>query len=211
MTVEELFRRLSYGELSNLAVAVDSTGTIKKAQQNRVLHFVNEALLRLHTRFPLSQTTLSLTMGTTELVTQLPTDTLQVLSILDDQGHSLIFTTTPVPKGIYVSNGELHIPETVVPPETVLQVILQTRHPTLLPINVEADLDQVITLIPELEAALTGYIASKMYAGMNSPETANASAQYLHQYEATCAEVLMSGLLPTEILPMQKFESRGWI
>lgn len=212
MTVEELFRQLSYGELSNLAMAVDATGTIKKTQQNRVIHFANEGLRALHTRFPLIETPLLLTLtADTELVVALPDGAIKVLSILTAWGESISFTTVVQPGAFYVTGGEIHVPAMAVDTGTELQAYLQMRHPTLNPIATDADLAQVITLLPELYKALTSYIAAEMYGTMNTADAAAVAANHRARYEATCLEALSLGLIPSEIRLGQKFEARGWV
>lgn len=55
MKLTELFRRLSYGELSNLALSGEGSGTIISARQPQIIQYTNEALLRLFTRFNLRE------------------------------------------------------------------------------------------------------------------------------------------------------------
>ena len=51
MNVEELFQRLSFGELANLSIGSDGTGEIPLDKQPRIIHFANNALNALYTRF----------------------------------------------------------------------------------------------------------------------------------------------------------------
>ena len=53
MNIEDLFRNLSYGELSNLALSVEGSGTIVESARPKIVTYANDALTRLHTRFPL--------------------------------------------------------------------------------------------------------------------------------------------------------------
>jgi len=217
MTIEELFRQLSYGELSNLAIAVDSTGTLKKSQQNRIVHFANEALKRLYTRFPLGEEMAIVPLEGEEMEYELPEDLLQVTAILTERGESLDFTTTQDPHQISVLGRTLHIPVQILQNRHQLrqgaeiQIVFTTRHPPLSPIVEDQDLQQEIELPAELEEALTAYIASKMYGTMNTPEHLTAAANYRNQFETTCAEVQHHGLLPTEIRSSVKFDKRGWV
>ena len=55
MILSDYFTELSYGELSNTAMAVDGTGTIEEAHQPKVVRYLNEGLCRLQGRFPLIQ------------------------------------------------------------------------------------------------------------------------------------------------------------
>lgn len=209
MKVEELFRKLSYGELSNHSVSVDATGTIKKDKQNQIVHFANEALRQLHTRFPLLQSEKILTMTGAEVLEPLDPDVIQVLSILTAWGESLTFSTQPVPGTLFVYEGQLHIPAR--PTGSELQVTFQNRHPVLTPIVTDADLAQEVILLDELHEALTAYVASKVYSNMLTPESLQAGAMYRNRYEQLCLEAQTLGLVPGETLPCQKFEQRGWV
>ena len=51
MLLEDLYQRLSYGELSNLSIAMEGTGSITEAGQPRIVTYANEALIRLYSTF----------------------------------------------------------------------------------------------------------------------------------------------------------------
>lgn len=55
MELKELFTQLSYGELSNLAIANNGSGEIQEAAKPRIVNYANEALLRLYSRFVLKE------------------------------------------------------------------------------------------------------------------------------------------------------------
>lgn len=208
-TVEDLFRKLSYGELSNHSVSVDATGAIKKDKQNQIIHFANEGLLKLHSRFALIRSDKILTMTGAEMVEPLGADVIQVLSILTAWGESLTFYTRPSPTVPYVFNRELRIPK--YPSNSELQVEFQHSHPVLLPIKQDSDLTQEITLMGELHEALTAWIAHKVYGNMLSPEGQAASIGYKNRYESVIVEAQNAGVLPDEMHPQNKFEQRGWV
>ena len=58
MKLPDLYRELSYGELSNLALGVEGSGAIAEEHQPRIVQFANEALLKLYSRFILKESTL---------------------------------------------------------------------------------------------------------------------------------------------------------
>ena len=60
MKLSELFKRLSYGELSNLAVSGEGSGVITPGKVPQLVRYTNEALLRLYSRFLLSEKSLVL-------------------------------------------------------------------------------------------------------------------------------------------------------
>lgn len=51
MKVSEFFAALSYGELSNLSIGTEGTGSIKEADQPKVIGHLNNALTQLYSRF----------------------------------------------------------------------------------------------------------------------------------------------------------------
>lgn len=215
MTVEELFRQLSYWELSNLAVAVESTGTIKKEQRNKIICLANEALKHLHARFPLIESDLILPMTGEKLEQILPENALKVEAILNEWGESLLFNTVKVPGSIYICQRTIYVPikelASSMRLSSQLQAVLQMRHPTLQSITQNSDLEQEITLLPELHAALRAHIAWGVYAGMNTADAAAAANNWRLQYESACNDALSLGLIHSEIRPLQKFEERGWV
>lgn len=58
MLLSELLKRLSYGELSNLAISQEGSGSIVEAKVPQLVGYANEALLRLYSRFLLLEKTL---------------------------------------------------------------------------------------------------------------------------------------------------------
>lgn len=62
MYVSDLFRQLSYGELSTLSMATNVPGAIDPLQQPKLIIHANEALLRLYSRFVLKEADLMLQM-----------------------------------------------------------------------------------------------------------------------------------------------------
>lgn len=62
MLLSDLFNILAYGELSNHHMASANDGTILEAKQPQLIHFCNEALTRLHTRFLLKEKSLTLAL-----------------------------------------------------------------------------------------------------------------------------------------------------
>lgn len=55
MKITDLFRRLAYGELSNLSISGDGSGVIVSEKHPQLIGYVNDALLNLHSRFVLSE------------------------------------------------------------------------------------------------------------------------------------------------------------
>lgn len=209
ITVSDLFRALSFDELSNMASALDTNGTIKKAQQSKVVHFANEGLKHLHLRFVLRERNLMVTTSAEEQIIALDEDVIDILAILTAWGEPVPFHTCVRPGEFYVANRKLHIPAFTEVRE--LLVNYHIRHPILNPINVDTDLDQNIKLLPELQPALRAYIAAEMYRTLNSADSMAISGSYRGKYEALCNEADARGVIPSVMQPMSKFEQRGFV
>lgn len=209
MTVEELFQKLSYGELSNLAAAVDGTGTIKKEQRNRIIHFANEGLKRLHLRFHLRQRDLMINTAKTAQIISLDEDVIDIIAILNAYGEPVPFSTNVRPGEFYVQCRKLYVPAESEIRE--LMVNFHIRHPVLNPIEKDTDLAQNIRLAPELQPALTAYIAAEMYGAMNSPDAIATAAGLRNKFEGLCVEASNLGVVPSEMRPTSKFDERGFV
>ena len=55
LKLSDLFRELSFGELSNLAISGSGSGTILEAKWPQLIHYTNDALNALHGRFILAE------------------------------------------------------------------------------------------------------------------------------------------------------------
>lgn len=210
MTVEELFRKLSHGDLSNLSSAVDASGTIKKERQNQVVHFANEGLKALHSRFQLLLQDEVVTLTGAEMTHPLPANAIQLVSILLASGQPVVFGSQPIPGTFYVYQRSLYIPKSYAA-GTELQLTYQCKHPTLTDITAPADLAQVIDLVIELEGALTANIAAQAYGNILTPEGQRAAEKYQLRYEQLCQTAVHQGLVPGELMDQSKFDQRGWV
>ena len=211
-TLDELFKQLSYGELSNLVLAVDAAGVIKKESRNRIVHFANEGLKDLHSRFLLQETLLQTTTTGAAMQLLLPDNTHSIVSIFTEFGAPIEFDTIPRTDAAYFKDGLLVFPLTMgLPANWNLQVCLQMRHAVLTPVVADSDLKQEITLIPELRKALTSYIAWHMYEVMNNADGIAIADRHRGRYEQVCAEAQAHGLIPSSIQPISKLELRGFV
>lgn len=209
MPVHELFRRLSLDELSNMGLVKDANGTIKKEQQNKIVHFANEGLKDLHLRFLLRQRDLIITTSDEEQIIPLDEDVIDIIAIINAYGVPVSFSTSVRPGQFYVHNRKLNVPACTEVQE--LMVNYHIRHPTLNPIGSDADLEQNIKLAPELQPALTAFIAAEMYRTMNSADGMAVSNNYKNRYEELCAKAISYGVVPSDTQYMSKFDQRGFV
>lgn len=234
MQVSELFQKLSYGELSNLAVGMDGAGSIAVASQPKIITYTNEALLRLFSRFVLREN--DLTIQTRDWITNykflranafsnpspavgaeiyiLDTlsepyeeDLIRVLALYNSEGRELPLNDIGNPRSMFTPQPNvLQVPSPTA--GGIVAVIYQARHPEL-PTNT---LESVIELPVVLEPALRAYIAYQVYSSMNGQEHSAKAAEYMNKYDAVCREVLDRDLVSSSSsTTTHKFQDRGFV
>jgi hypothetical protein len=233
MNVAELFRRLSYGELANLAMGMKGSGSIEASSQDRLVHYTNEVLLRLHSRFPLREEALIVKLK--EWVTtyyfatrycesnpnKIPGDPIYIMDAASpyQEDHIKTMEVYHQTLGRLPLNdaGNIHSVYTPSPQalqvpnpsnEVELEVVYQCRHPVL----AYGDLSQEIVLPPPLEGALTAGVGAMVYSSMNGPENTAKGLQLEQRYEQICREVQGHDLVNESVSGTNtKFNDRGFV
>ena len=236
MILSELHEMLSYGELSNLAMSGEGSGTIEDASKPKILLYTNDALLRLYSRFVLREK--SVLVEQYEHITFYhllprfavnytpagPSDTEEIRYIIDVVGEPFLDDVIK-PLQVYDSvNGRLPLNDdsnsySVFTPqskciqvpnpidERMMSVSYQARHIPLL-----GELDEIIDIPDVLMSALTAYIAYKVYSHMNTQESTAKAQEHITMYEAICKSAEESDLLGTSIsVTNTRFEQHGWV
>lgn len=219
MKISELFRRLSFGELSNLTLSGEGSGTIVDARHPQLIQYINEGLLRLFSRFALREnsviieqvdhiTSYHLKRQYTEsaqvdtLLVPYPyikdmvgdpfeEDVIRILEVQDSAGNKRPLNDVGNINSVFTpAPTTLQVPYPVT--GQALEILYQARHPIIRDaplVEEENILDQVIELPFFLEGALQGFIAAQVYGHMNSVEASNKSIEYLKKVELICQEV----------------------
>lgn len=233
ITVKELFARLSYGPLTNLAISNEGAGGIIATKQAAIIHYTNEALLRLYSKFILSEKEMIIEMQdgiSSYLLTSehafsktdndavtyirdtvlLPyeDDLIKILAVFNSSGCRLPLNDDAACDSLFTPQFNLlQIPCVV--PEATLHVIYQARHVKLSPNPI--NLDAIITFPEVLEEALLAYISHKVFSHMNGQEHAAKAAGHLANYEAICREVAEQDTVNSSISQTNtKFCDRGF-
>lgn len=235
LTVDELFSVLSYGELSNLSMSTESGGSIEESKQPTIILYANEALLKLHSRFCLSEKDLNL-----ELVPHITNyhlisrfaesnqaekrerysyikdllcdkfegDVIRILSVTDKYGTTLPLNDPNNSRSVFTPQPViLQVPNPT--PGMSLAVHYQARHRKLL---ADSEEEQIIELPDILHVALTAYIAYNVYTTINTAEATGKAQEHLAKYEATCQEAEEKDLVSTSSSQTNaRFEKNGWI
>lgn len=231
MLLSELYTKLSYGELSNLAISDEGSGTIPEAKRPRIITHLNEALTRLHSRFVLKEGDLILepvaeitdyrlsskfaqSVGTApvkyikDLAEPFKDDALRILLVNDLLGNKLPLNDPEDVTSMFTPQPlVLQVPKPI--PGQGLGVIYQARH---VEIFIDDPLTTEIDLPFPLEGALTAYIAHLVYSGMNSQEATAKAGEHLQRYEMICAEAKTGDLVNETIAQSNtRFEQGGWL
>jgi hypothetical protein len=234
VNVNELFRRLSYGELSNLAISGEGSGTIVEAQRPKIVAHANEALLRLYSRFVLRESDLILELA--DFITSYhflkrfaqsnddpkPGDTLYIVDNVDEPFEEDLIKVLTVHNAIgerMPLNDVDNCYSMFTPQPNVLQVPnpvagqivgvgYQAKHEQL-PYD---DPEACIVLPVSLEGALTAYIAHKVFLNMQGAENSTKAAEHLSIYEGICQEVIAGDLVNSSSSSSgAKFCARGFV
>lgn len=233
MNIEDLFRSLSYGELSNLSLSNDGSGTIVESARPKIIMYANDALTRLHTRFPLRTKDVLIQMYSHitnyhllprfaqntkpqvekyTYILDLPLEpfvdeVLCIESVFDTFGCDLPLNDSGDPRSVFTPQPKvLQVPNPIA--GAALNVVYRTKHDPL----DHAKLDQPIFLPDTFHSALTAYIAYKVYSHMNTAEASNKAQEHLAFYESVCGEVKENDAINTSISTTnERFSQRGWI
>lgn len=231
MKVEDLFSRLSYGELSNLSIGNEGRGSIREEDIPKVTAHVNDGLLRIYSRFVLS--TKQLLVEQVRHITNyhlipkfaessgsdvewpyikdLPDekfegDLIRILEVKDDRG-TLPLNDTGNPHSLFTPYPQvLQVPE----PRAgkPLSIEYQARHITL---NND-DLEQEILIPFVLEGALQSFVAYKIFSHMNGQDNQVKSQEHLNTYDGICTDVEARDLVnATTATSHYKLEERGFV
>lgn len=234
MLLEDLYQRLSYGELNNLSMAADGNGAILESGQPRVALYANEALVRLYTTFVLRTNSLIITPldhitnyhlkkrfafserdrsdEDSHYIQDLDDepfqeDVIKVLEVYDGTGRAVPLNDAEQPLSVFTPQTlMLQIPNAW--NGQVLSLLYQASHPKLDPTNPHS----IIELPEVLHGALTAFIAHKVYSHMNTAESSAKAQEHMATFMSICTDIVEKDLVATSILQSNTlFHKRGWI
>lgn len=234
MRIRELFRLLSYGELSNLDLSGEGSGTIKEERQPQLINYINEGLLKLHSRFPLIQKVLIVELQSSismyplryeyaestgsdvdypfikDIAHPFKGDVIKILEVHSSSGNELPLNDKGNPHSLFTPQPDvLQVPYPTA--GASLSVMYQARHETLSSTSKDF-LQQKIDLPFFLESALQNYVAHKVFGHMNGQENTAKSQEFLMLYENSCKEIEQKDLTNESFGTTQhKLEMRGFV
>lgn len=220
MNLNDVFVRLCYGELKNLALS--SGGMIDSSEHPQLVGHINHALTLLHSRFALRRgfftlrvtpdhTTYVLRPGEAQIISPLSDELIAITEVKNEQGASIPIDMPDAGFHLRRLAHDTLLIEDVPNLETAedWKVEYVARHPR---INLPANLTQAIQLPPMFEEALLMKVAARVYDGMNGEENAAKAARLDKQYAAFCVEAEMSGQTLTSVVAGgRRFGDRGFV
>lgn len=237
MQINDLFRQLSFGELSNLALANEGNGEIRESAHAQIISHCNEALLRIYTRFLLKENEVIIetvphitnyyllrkyakSQRNTEkgpfYITDLDDevfaeDVIKILSVRNQFGEVLPLNEELDSNSLFTPQFNLiQFPN---PDSTrTLSVVYQAKHREL---NIGDMSDPVLSKIdlPEtLQGALRAYIAYCVFSYMNTQEASQKAQEHLSMFDSLCSEIEERGFAGSNLSGnISKFDRRGWV
>jgi len=238
MLLDDLYTELSYGELSNLALANNGNGTIVEENKPQIVNYANEALLRLYTRFTLKESELFLEMvegviyyklekkyaqssyveGEVDypyirdnmMLAPFTGDVLKINMVIGSCCNELPLNDTGKCNSVFTPEKDVLQNPNITPGE-VLNVIYQAKHNKLV-YNSNLSIGKTIIIPDTLLEAFKSYIAYKVFAAIGTQEMLGISQGHLVNYERICNEVLMTDTTNSSFTTTScKFNNRGWI
>lgn len=238
MKIDELFRQLSLGELSNLSISADGSGTIKPEQHQKIILYTQTALNALYGKFLLLEKTLMLTplagIGRYPLLARhsiygrpdgeisdpyiidtpeepFSEDVIKVLSVMDQEGRQVFLNDEGAAFSLFTPAPQvIQFPREIPSWVKILSLSLtyQAKHPQLDPENLDQDFE-----IPSvLETALRYHIAGSVYSHMNGDSNTAKGLEFMTKYEKEVAEVIDRDLVSqTGSSSNHRFNRNGWV
>lgn len=231
MNLSDYLTELSYKELSNLSLSDSGSGTIKFEKIPFVVSCINEALLRLYSKFMLKEGSLiielrkwlseynlnsayaySNTLSIDKYIVDgdhpFTDDLIKVLEVSDRYGRNVPLNNASNSMSVFTPRPDvLQVPN----PSLyggLLSLIYQARHPVL---NFEQNPNQEIELPASLMGALSAYVAYSVYNCINTEEATNAAQKYMQMYVALIQETTETDTMNTSISQdNSRFLKNGW-
>ena len=231
MLLQDLHEQLSTIELSNLSIGTKGAGTIPAAKHPTIRILADQALTAIYSRFSLLEKELSIEADDTTYIYYLlkkhahqdPTaaqkyirdtaddpfteDVLKVLHVYNEEGQQLVLNDPLNSESLFTPKfNAIQIPGPV--SGNAYTVLYQADHPTLVP----DDLNQQIDLPSYLEPALRAHVASRIFSAMNGQEHQLQGQTLMAEFNRIVGIVEEKDLASTsQAVTAPKFNDRGFI
>lgn len=233
MNIQDLYRKLSYGVLKNLAMSGEGSGDIREKDRGSVILAANESLLRIYSRFLLREKDVLIQqmVGTTNYhllkrfaaftedspetkryildmgLEPFEEDVIKILSVYNSDGFQMPLNDNEAAWSLFTPQANvLQVPNPE--PGMALSVLYQARHPEL----VADKLEQPIELPDVLHGAFFAHIGYQIYESMGTAEAQARSMSLFQQYQWITDDAVANDSVQTSISTSNsRFEKRGWV
>lgn len=232
MTLEELFSKLSRGELSNLSISGEGSGEIAEDHIQQLIDYTNEGMLKLYSRFVLREDDLMIEQqahitqyhllpkftqshGSSKVTKYILDvhcapfngDLIKILRVFDLNGCERPLNDEESYSSVYTPQPHvLQVPYPIQGEPLVISY--QAKHREL----ATSDMKDVLDLPSTLEIPLQNYIAYKVFCHMNGQENIAKGQEFLSSYEADCLEIENKDLVNgSKSNTPTRFNRRGWV
>lgn len=238
MQISELFRQLSLGELSNLSISGEGSGTIVPEQHEKVILHTQTALDRLYGLFLLLEKPLTVTpltgqirypllarystygrADTDPVVTPYIIDTadapftedvIKILSATDQDGRIIPLNDDVAGVTVFTPSPEvIQLPKTIPPHRTL--TLLDMTYQAKHPRLDPTDYEQEFQIPTVLLSALRVHVAYSVYSFMNGEANAAKAAEHMSMFNALVQDITSKELVSsTSITSNDRFSRNGW-
>jgi hypothetical protein len=235
MLLNDLYTKLSYGELSNTAIGMEGAGTITEEGKPRIVNYVNEGLIRLYSEFLIREKEVMILMYKEitfyHLITRfavnagaeanlearrylldLPeepfeNDVLKILTVYNSARRRLPLNDAEMPGSVFTPQPTiLQVPFPV--EGAALTVSYQANHPVMHYNEPTGRID----LPDALNGALTAWVAYKVFSHMNTQESTAKAQEHLEIYQAIVQQTKDMDLVNASVSgTTHVFEKRGFV
>lgn len=214
MKLSEIFKQLSLGELSQLAIGNDGIGEIKEEDYEKVIAHINLGLTALYTRFNLKEgeEVIPLVEGT-YVYTLTSQDSLKVERVYDAAGKEWALNDEGNSNACRaLSPTVLRIPPELLKTSEFVRVGYRANHPLIVtdygyidPTTTEVELP-----FPYLQALLY-FVASRCHNPVGMANEFHAGNSYSAKYEAECIRLELENLEIDQGGQYDRLYSNGWV
>jgi len=234
ITLQDVYRRLSHNEFSNLLISDEGSGDIRDDKKEQVVSLINNALDQIFTRFPIRTDSVLIKIIEGRIEYELHPKWAFSNQALTDLGEPFIIDTPSRPfKGDVIKilsvkdqfNEELPLNEegrfnSVFTPRynvlavtdhikrDVLGITYQAFHPLIFATN-----SSIIVDIPRvILEPLAQYVAHQYYKTKNTQESKAAAQDHFNAYEMACQRIDQNDLIGSMTMNSgSTFEMNGFV
>ena len=236
MFLSDLFKTLSVGDFSNLAVGGRDIDGIPAEEYPRLISYLNLALTDIHIRFPLKQEeviiqledwimtyTLSREYAQTNDESNQPIkyvmdspfrpfkdNVLKIEKVYKENGVEVPINNEALLDSVYTfGHRTLKIP--YAQSENVLMVLYRANHEKL-PEKTSIDPEEIELDIPDfMVEPIMAYMYHRHLKGMGGADNFNQANAALAHYNLLCDEITARGLIIPDSTSNTKLEMNGWV